>query len=58
MLSQEGEQREGNTTQRRADYRDPEARRSRIVDGGSLPATQHHGADLLPLEGEVRRDGQ
>jgi hypothetical protein len=35
-----------------------EARRGRIDDGGVMPAARDHGADVLPLEGEVRRDGK
>ena len=54
MRSWKEKQREGNPTQRRADHLDPEARRGRINYGGAMPATQHHRADLLPLEGEVR----
>ena len=27
-------------------------------DGRLMPAARNHGADLLPLESEVRRDGQ
>jgi hypothetical protein len=50
--------RTGHATQRRADHCDPEARRGRIGDGGLMRTTRHHGADLLPLEGEVRRDGE
>ena len=29
-----------------------------LAHGGVVPAARHHGTDLLPLEGEVRRDGQ
>jgi hypothetical protein len=32
--------------------------RGRIDDGGVMPTARDHGADLLPLEGEVWRDGQ
>ena len=49
---------ERHATQRRADHRDPEARRSGIDHGGVMPTAGDHGADLLPLEGEVRWDGQ
>ena len=43
----------GMAAQRRADHRDPEARRGRIDDGGVMPTARDHGADLLPLEGEL-----
>ena len=46
------------TRQRRADHRNPEARRGRVDDGGVMPAARDQRADLLPLEGEIRRDGQ
>src|SRR2546428_13707796 len=49
---------ERHATQRRADHRNPEARRGRVDDGGVMPAARNQRADLLPLEGEVRRDGQ
>src|SRR4029077_17063889 len=49
---------ERHATQRRADHRDPEARRSRIDHDGVMPTAGDYGADLLPLEGEVRWDGE
>src|SRR2546425_5375974 len=44
---------ERHATQRRADHRNPEARRGRVDDGGVMPAARDRRADLLPLEGEV-----
>jgi hypothetical protein len=41
---------ERQARQRRADHRDPEARRSRIEDDGVMRAAGDHAADLLPLE--------
>jgi hypothetical protein len=55
VLANRGEENrnERHATQRRADHRDPEARRGGIDDGGVMPTARDHGADLLPLEGEV-----
>jgi hypothetical protein len=49
---------EGHAAQRRTDHRDLEARGGRANDGGFVPSAGDHRADLLPLEGEVRRDGK
>jgi len=57
FLAGKEKQSEGYTTQRRADHRDPEARGGRIGDDRAMPSAGHQRADLLPLEGEVRRDG-
>src|SRR5881397_2592839 len=45
-------------TQRRADHRDSETRRSRTNDGGVMPPARDRGADLLSLEGKVWGDGK
>ena len=49
---------ERNATQSRVDHRDPEARRSGVDDAGVMSPARDLRADLPPLEGEVRRDGQ
>jgi len=58
MLGWKGEGSERYTAQRRADHRDPEARGSRGRDGGVMSTARDQRADLLPLEGEVRWNGQ
>src|SRR4051794_21600321 len=42
---------------RRADHRDPERGRGGREAWGTRPQARDHRDDLLPLEGEVRRDG-
>src|SRR5688572_4923811 len=42
---------------RRADSRDRQGRRSRTEGGRPVSDARHHRADVLPLEGQIRRHG-
>src|ERR1017187_3909755 len=54
----EGELDEREAVYRGADHRGAQGVRGRSRDEGPLPTAWHQRAELLPLEGEVRRDGR